>query len=159
MQLWQWMKLHKKILWDDTCQPFVFKTNPQPSLLSYFNHRGVPLQRDNLMEEFHNQIGWTQSHQTWCEMNPHNADYRVAIFGAGGQSVKFLFLVNLPTVTPKQLEYLVLRSWENQHHFEVYEWNISRSLCGNNWGHIQVREMSDIQHNKKRFTNSFGLVY
>ena len=45
------------ILSDDTCQPFVFKTNPQPSLLSYFTHRGVLLQRDNLMEEFHNQIG------------------------------------------------------------------------------------------------------
>ena len=40
-------------------------------------------------------------------MNPHNADYRVAIFGAGGQSVKFLFLVNLPTVTPKQLQYIL----------------------------------------------------
>ena len=45
------------ILSDDTCQPFVFKTNPQPSLLSYFNHSSVLLQRDNLKEEFHNQIG------------------------------------------------------------------------------------------------------
>ena len=91
---------------------------------------------------------WQYLVQEVSNISPHHSGpsptkFKTKGTGAGFET-KILFFQQHPH-SDCYIDYFVFRSWEDKHNIKVHEWYISRSLCGNNRGHIQVREMSVLQ--------------